>query len=83
MTGLRLAIAILLLASGAAHACLFATKTPPEGWYQWSDALFAGDVAAVERSLALAGHGVDRTAPDEIVAHDPWGTAVRTVARDA
>jgi catechol 2,3-dioxygenase len=42
-----------------------------------------GAVAAVERSLALAGHGVDRTAPDEIVAHDPWGTAVRIVARDA
>lgn len=49
MTRLRLAIAFLLLASGAANACLFATKTPPEGWYQWSAALFAGDVTAVER----------------------------------
>jgi hypothetical protein len=58
MTGMRLAIAILLLASGAAHACLFATKTPPEGWYQWSDALFAGDVAAVEQ---------DREKPVDII----------------
>ena len=49
MTGLRFAIALLLLTGGAAHACLFASKTPPEGWYQWSAALFAGDVAAVER----------------------------------
>jgi hypothetical protein len=49
VTRLRLAIAFLLLASGAANACLFATKTPPEGWYQWSAALFAGDVTAVER----------------------------------
>jgi len=43
----RLAIAILLLTSGAAQACLFATKTPPEGWYQWASGLFAGDVAEV------------------------------------
>jgi len=49
MIGLRFALAILLLTSGAAHACLFATKTPPGGWYQWSAALFAGDVTAVER----------------------------------
>jgi hypothetical protein len=49
VTRLRLALAFLLLASGAANACLFATKTPPEGWYQWSAALFAGDVTAVER----------------------------------
>ena len=32
-----------------AHACLFATSTPPEGWYQWASGLFAGDVTAVER----------------------------------
>jgi len=44
-----IAIAVLQLAPGAAHACLFATKTPPEGWYQWASGLFAGDVAAVER----------------------------------
>ena len=49
MTGLRFATALLLFASGAAHACLFATKTPPEGWYQWATALFAGDVATIEK----------------------------------
>jgi hypothetical protein len=49
VTRLRLALAILLLASGAAHACLFATKTPPEGWYEWASGLFAGEVSAVEK----------------------------------
>lgn len=43
-----LAIAVLTLVSGWAHACLFATSTPPEGWYQWASGLFAGDVTAVE-----------------------------------
>jgi hypothetical protein len=42
------AITVLQLC-GPAHACLFAPKTPPEGWYQWASGLFAGDVAAVER----------------------------------
>ena len=41
-------IVVLQLAAGWAHACLFATTTPPQGWYQWSAALFAGDVTAVE-----------------------------------
>lgn len=44
-----LAIAVLQVASGWAHACLFATSTPPEGWYQWASGLFAGDVTAVEK----------------------------------
>ena len=45
-----IAAAILqLAASGSAHACLFATSTPPEGWYQWANGLFAGDVTAVEK----------------------------------
>lgn len=44
-----LAIAVLTLVSGWAHACLFATSTPPEGWYQWASGLFAGDVTAVEK----------------------------------
>ena len=41
--------AVLQLASGWAHACLFATSTPPEGWYQWASGLFAGDVTALEK----------------------------------
>ena len=44
-----LAIALFQLAPGIAHACLFATSTPPEGWYQWAAGLFAGDVTAVEK----------------------------------
>ena len=49
-----IAVAVLSLASGGAHACLFATKTPPEGWYQWSSALYAGDVTAVEKDVVTA-----------------------------
>jgi len=35
------------------------------------------DVSGVERSLALAGHIVERTSGGAIVATDPWGTVVR------
>ena len=41
----------LLFAPLAAHACLFATSTPPEGWFQWSSGLFAGDVSAIEKDV--------------------------------
>ena len=34
-----------------AHACLFATRTPPEGWFQWSTGLFAGEVTAIEKDV--------------------------------
>ena len=44
-----LAIAVLQLVPGWAHACLFATSTSPAGWFEWSSALFAGDVTAVEK----------------------------------
>jgi len=45
-----IAIAVLSSASGWAQACLFATSTPPEGWYQWAaKGLFAGDVTEVEK----------------------------------
>lgn len=43
------AIAVLLPLTGGAHACLFATSTPPEGWYQWASGLFAGDVTTLEK----------------------------------
>lgn len=46
-----IAVAVLTLAAGRAYACLFATSTPPEGWYQWSSMLYAGDVAAVEKNV--------------------------------
>jgi hypothetical protein len=44
-----IALAVLLLASAGAQACLFATKTPPEGWYQWASMLFAAEVTEVAR----------------------------------
>ena len=42
-------IAAFQLTAASAQACLFATSTKPEGWYQWSSGLFAGDVTAVEK----------------------------------
>jgi hypothetical protein len=47
-----IAIAVLPLVSSWAQACLFATSTPPEGWYQWANGLFAGDVTALEKDAA-------------------------------
>jgi hypothetical protein len=44
-----IAIAVFQLASSGAYACLWATSTPPEGWYQWSAQLFGGDVTAVSK----------------------------------
>src|SRR5688572_3506188 len=45
-----IAVAVLSSASGWVQACLFATSTPPEGWYQWAaNGLFAGDVTALEK----------------------------------
>lgn len=46
-----IAAAVLQLASGWAHACLFATSTPPEGWYHWASGLFAGDVTALAKDV--------------------------------
>lgn len=48
----RIAFAVLLFAASNAHACLFATTTPPEGWFQWSKALFAGDVTRLDKDSA-------------------------------
>jgi len=44
-----MASAVLLSITAWAHACLFATTTPPEGWYQWASGLFAGDVTALAK----------------------------------
>jgi hypothetical protein len=46
--------AILQLASGWAHACLFARDTQPQHWYEWSSALFAGEVTNVEEDAKKA-----------------------------
>lgn len=43
----------------------------------------AADVAAVAGSVAAAGYRGDRVAEGELLAHDPWGTAVRVVGASA
>lgn len=50
MKGLRRLLAgAALLAAGTAHACLFVKDIPPGQWYDWSSALFAGEVTRVEQ----------------------------------
>jgi len=44
-----IAFVAMQLACGWAHACLWATSTPPEGWFQWASGLFAGDVTALAK----------------------------------
>ena len=44
-----LVMALLPLAAGPAQACLSATSTPPQGWYQWASVLFAADVTEIGR----------------------------------
>ncbi|HEX7053306.1 MAG TPA: hypothetical protein VF211_05140 [Burkholderiales bacterium] len=52
---LRAAAAVVLaLAAGAAQACMFVRDVPPESWYEWSSALFAGEVTRVEEDAAKA-----------------------------
>jgi hypothetical protein len=37
----------MLFAANAAQACLFATTTPPDGWYAWASILVAADVTEI------------------------------------
>ena len=46
---MRRFLVVLLFLPGWAQACLFITSTPPEGWYQWSERLFGGDVTAISK----------------------------------
>ena len=46
---MRRFLAVLLFVPGWAQACLFVGSTPPEGWYQWSERLFGGDVTAIAK----------------------------------
>ena len=48
---MRRLLAVLFLVPGLAQACLFATSTPAEGWFQWSSGLFAGEVTAIEKDV--------------------------------
>lgn len=49
-----LAIAVSQLAAGAAQACMFARDTKPAEWYEWSSALFSGDVTSFEQDRPKA-----------------------------
>jgi hypothetical protein len=44
-----IAVAALQLLIGSAHACLFARDTRPAEWYEWSSALFSGEVTSIEQ----------------------------------
>ena len=44
----------LLLVAAPARACMFVRDVPPEAWYQWSSALFAGEVTQVQEDAARA-----------------------------
>jgi hypothetical protein len=44
---MRTLFAVALFLPACAQACLFVSSTPPEGWYQWSERLFGGDVTAI------------------------------------
>lgn len=48
------AIALLQLAAGGAHACLFARDVQPRDWYEWSSALFSAEVTKVEQDAGSA-----------------------------
>jgi len=43
-----LALVALQLLGTAAYACRFAQDAQPPQWYEWSSALFAGDVVSIE-----------------------------------
>jgi hypothetical protein len=49
-----LVAALLFLVAGSAQACMFVRDIPPEAWYQWSTALFAGEVTKVEEDAQKA-----------------------------
>jgi hypothetical protein len=53
-SALRALSFFLLLASNAAHACLFATTTPPDGWYRWSSILVAAEVTEIAKESGKA-----------------------------
>jgi hypothetical protein len=48
MKTLLAALLGLHLLAGTAHACRFAQDAPPPQWFEWSSALFAADVTAIE-----------------------------------
>lgn len=49
MAARLLTLILVPLVAGGAQACLFVKDIPPAQWYDWSSALFAGEVTRVER----------------------------------
>ena len=49
MAARLLMVMLLQLVAGGAQACLFVKDIPPSQWYEWSSALFAGEVTRVEQ----------------------------------
>jgi hypothetical protein len=47
------AVLPVLLAAGAAQACLFARDAQPKDWLEWASALLAADVTGIERKDAM------------------------------
>ena len=72
-------IVVLLLTSSAAQACLFATKTPPQGWYEWASGLFAGEVSAVEKDAQKPVDVITVRVLETFKGPDAAGTGTLTV----
>ena len=72
-------IVVLQLAAGAANACLFATKTPPAGWFEWSSGLFAGDVTALEKDAQKPLEVITVRVVETFKGPETAGTATLTV----
>lgn len=73
-------VPVLLLAAGSAHACLFATSTPPEGWYQWASGLFAGEVTSLETDAQKAIDTVTARVVETFKGPEAAGTGTLTVS---
>jgi hypothetical protein len=74
-----LAAAFLPLFALQAQACLFATSTPPEGWYQWASMLFAAEVVQVERDKDRPADVVTARVVETFKGPDAAGVGTLTV----
>lgn len=74
------AVAVLALAGGRAQACLFATSTPPEGWYQWARLLFAAEVTEVLRDAEKPLDVVTARVVETFKGAEAAGTGILTVS---
>jgi hypothetical protein len=75
-----IALAVLALATNRAYACLFATSTPPEGWYQWSSMLFAADVVDIARDGQKAADTITARVIETFKGPQAAGTGTLSVS---